>query len=73
MSDIEPPLSPEERLTIVALYAHLTVSQNRSVPGRLAVESPCYADLNIHRPATLSHKRIPAIRLVDGFRTEAPC
>lgn len=73
MPEDEAPLSPGERLTIVALYTRLVQSQNRTVPGRLAVESPCCADLNISSPETLSRKEIPVIRLSDGFRTEEAC
>lgn len=73
MSEIEAPLTPDERLLLAALYARLTVSQNRTVPGRLAVETPCYADLNISNPETLSHKEIPVTRPVEGFRTEEAC
>ncbi|SIJ34951.1 Uncharacterised protein [Mycobacteroides abscessus subsp. abscessus] len=69
MFDAESPLSPVERLLVVSLYVCLSQSQNRSVAGRLDSERSCYADLNIYRPETLSDKRIPAIRLVDGFRT----
>ncbi|SLB99298.1 hypothetical protein [Mycobacteroides abscessus] len=69
MSDAEPPLTPVERLTIVGLYAHLTVSQNRSVPGQLGSERACYADHDIHRPETLSHNRIPVSRASEGLET----
>lgn len=69
MTDSEAPLTPGERLLLAALYARLTMSQNRTVPGRLAVESPCYADLNICSPATLSHKEIPVTRLSEGIET----
>ncbi len=69
MTETEAPLTAEERLLLVSLYAHLTVSQNRTVPGQLDSEAPCYADLNIRRPETLSHKRIPAIRLTRGIET----
>ena len=69
MSESEAPLTPGERLLLVSMYASLTVSQNRSSSGRLAVESPCYADLNICVPETLSHKKIPAIRLSEGIET----
>ncbi|BBZ82308.1 hypothetical protein [Mycobacteroides abscessus] len=69
MLEDEAPLTPDERLAIAALYASLTVSQNRTVPGLLVSETPCYADLNIRRPETLSHKRIPAIRLTRGIET----
>lgn len=68
-AETEPPLTPSERLTIVALYAHLVQPQNRTVPGRLAVESACYADLNISSPETLSHKNIPVSRLSEGSGT----
>ncbi|MBE5506431.1 hypothetical protein E3G54_003749 [Mycobacteroides abscessus] len=69
MSDAEAPLTPVERLTITALYTNLVMSQNRTVPGRLAVESPCYADLNICSPETLSHEEIPDSRLTRGIET----
>lgn len=69
MPDIEPPLSPMERLTIAALYARLSQSQNRPSSGLLAVETPCYADLNICSPETLSHKRIPVSRHSEGSGT----
>ncbi|SKP38910.1 Uncharacterised protein [Mycobacteroides abscessus subsp. abscessus] len=69
MSDIEAPLTPDERLVIVSLYAHLTLSQNRSVPGRLGSEMPCYADHDICSPESLSHRVIPANRLSEGFRS----
>lgn len=72
-AETEPPLTPGERLTVIALYTHLTVSQNRSSSGQLDSESPCYADLNISSPETWSHKRIPVIRLVEGFRTDEAC
>ncbi len=87
MSDTEPPLTPDERLALAALYARLAVSasqsltspaarlasQNRPSSGLLDSETPCYADLNICSPATLSRKKIPAIRPTEGFRTETPC
>ncbi len=73
MLEDEAPLTPGERLVLTALYTHLVQSQNRSSSGQLDSESPCYADLNICRPETLSHKGIPAIRPVEGFRTETPC
>ncbi|SHP22808.1 Uncharacterised protein [Mycobacteroides abscessus subsp. abscessus] len=69
MSETEASLSPDERLTIVALYARLSQSQNRSVPGQFDPESACYADLNICSPETLSRKGIPAIRLTEGSGT----
>ncbi|WP_255783546.1 hypothetical protein [Mycobacteroides abscessus] len=69
MSETEAPLTPGERLTIVALYTRLVQSQNRSSSGLLAVESACYADLNIRRPETLSHNGIPVSRLSEGFKT----
>lgn len=68
-AETEPPLTPDERLAIVSLYASLTVSQNRSSSGRVAAESPCYADLNISSPETLSHKEIPVTRLTRGIET----
>lgn len=73
MSESEAPLTPDERLAIAALYASLTVSQNRTVPGRLDPESACCADLNIRRPETLSHREIPANRVAEGFRMEEAC
>ncbi|BAX97301.1 hypothetical protein MSTE_01985 [Mycobacteroides stephanolepidis] len=73
MLDSEAPLSPVERLVIASLYASLAVSQNRSSSGQLDSESPCYADLNISSPRTLSHKGIPVIRPVEGFRTDEAC
>lgn len=73
MPDVEAPLTPGERLLIVSLYASLTVSQNRTVPGQLGSESACYADLNVCSPETLSHNGIPAIRPSGGFRTEEAC
>lgn len=73
MPESEAPLTPVERLTIAAFYANLTMSQNRPSPGQLVSETPCYADLNIRRPETLSHNGIPVTRLVDGFRTEEAC
>ncbi len=69
MTETEAPLTAEERLLLVSLYAHLTVSQNRTVPGQLDSEAPCYADLNIYRPETLSHKGIPVSRLSEGSGT----
>lgn len=69
MLDSEAPLSASERLALVALYANLAVSQNRSSSGRLAVESPCYADLNISSPEILSHKEIPVTRQSEGSGT----
>lgn len=65
----EAPLTPEERLMLTSLYTHLVKSQNRSVPGLLAVETPCYADLNICVPETLSRKGIPVIRVAEGSGT----
>ncbi|SLD23197.1 Uncharacterised protein [Mycobacteroides abscessus subsp. massiliense] len=73
MLDSEAPLSASERLALVALYANLAVSQNRSSSGLLVSETPCYADLNICSPETLSHKEIPVSRPSEGFRTETPC
>lgn len=69
MLETEPPLTPGERLTIVALYLNLVQSQNRTVPGLLGSESACYADLNICSPETLSRKAIPAIRVTEGIET----
>lgn len=69
MTESEAPLTPGERLAIVSLYARLTVSQNRTVAGRLGSESACYADLNIHCPRTLSHKTIPVSRAREGSET----
>lgn len=69
MYEDEPPLTPGERLLLVSLYTSLTVSQNRSSSGRLAVESPCYADLNISSPEILSHKEIPVTRQSEGSGT----
>lgn len=69
MSDSEAPLTPDERLLLVSLYARLSKSQNRSVPGRLGPERSCYADLNTSSPRTLSHKRIPVSRVAEGFGT----
>lgn len=87
MSDAEPPLTPDERLLLAGLYAHLAVSpsqsltspaarlasQNRSVPGRLGFERSCYADHDICSPETLSHEEIPVSRSSEGFRTEQTC
>ncbi|SKH29468.1 Uncharacterised protein [Mycobacteroides abscessus subsp. massiliense] len=73
MSDSEAPLTPDERLTIAALYTSLVLSQNRTVPGLLGSESPCYADLNRCSPETLSHKRIPEYRVAEGSETEKAC
>lgn len=69
MSETEPPLTPEERLTIAAVYAHITVSLNRSPSGRLASERSCYPDLNICGPETLSHNEIPVMRVREGLET----
>lgn len=69
MSDVEPALTPEERLLLVSLYAHLTVSQNRTPLGQLGSESACYADHDICSPESLSHKNIPVNRGSEGFRT----
>ncbi|SII09186.1 Uncharacterised protein [Mycobacteroides abscessus subsp. abscessus] len=69
MSESEAPLTPGERLALVSLYTRLVQSQNRTVPGQLAVETPCYADLNIRRPRTLSHKEIPDSRVTEGSGT----
>lgn len=73
MPDVEAPLTPGERLLIVSLYASLTVSLNRSSSGLSDSETLCYADLNICRPRTLSHKRIPESPLSGGFRTGEAC
>lgn len=73
MPETEAPLSPVERLALVSLYAHLVQSQNRTVPGLLGSESPCYADLNRCSPETLSHKRIPEYRVAEGSETEKAC
>ncbi|MBN7388531.1 Uncharacterised protein [Mycobacteroides abscessus subsp. abscessus] len=74
MSETEAPLTPIERLVIVGLYATLTLSQNRSVTGQFAVERSCYADHDIHRPETLSHKGILVYRGSEGFETgQAAC
>ncbi|SHX53777.1 Uncharacterised protein [Mycobacteroides abscessus subsp. massiliense] len=69
MTETEAPLTPGERLLIVALYASLTVPQNRPSLGRLASERACYADHDIRGPETLSRKIIPATRASEGFRT----
>ncbi len=69
MPETEAPLTPDERLLIASLYTHLVQSQNRPSSGQLDSESACYADLNIRRPETLSHKRIPVIRPREGFET----
>lgn len=69
MSESEAPLSGEERLLVAALYARLSLSQNRTVPGRLAVEAPCCADLNRCSPETWSHNEIPVTKLSDGSGT----
>lgn len=69
MPDIEPPLSPEERLLLASLYFSLVQSQNRSVPGLLVSESPCYADLNICSTETLSRKGIPVSWHSEGSGT----
>lgn len=69
MSDVEPPLTPDERLAITALYTSLVMSQNRSVPGRLSSERACYADHDICSPETLSPRSIPVNRLSEGFRS----
>lgn len=73
MTETEPPLTPVERLAIAALYAHLTLSQNRSVPGQFGSESACCSDLNICSPETLSHEEVPVSRSSEGFRTEQTC
>lgn len=73
MSESEAPLTPGERLLLVSLYAHLIASRNRSVAARLDSETPCYADLNICSPETLSRKRIPASRAREGLETEEAC
>lgn len=73
MPESEAPLTPDERLTIVALYTRLVQSQNRSSSGQLAVESACYADLNISSPEILSHKEIPVTRVAEGIETEKAC
>lgn len=69
MSDSEAPLTPVERLAIVGLYVTLSQSQNRPSLGRQAIERPCYADLNIRGPETLSRKRIPDTRVAEGIET----
>ncbi len=69
MSDHEPPLTPEERLLLVSLYAHLSQSQNCSVSGQLGSERACYADHDIRGLKTLSHKKIPATSAREGFET----
>lgn len=69
MSDVEPALTPEERLLLAGLYAHLAVSQNRPSLGRLSSERSYYADHDIHRPENLSHKEIPATWAREGFET----
>lgn len=69
MSDHEPPLTPEERLLLVSLYAHLSQSQNRSVSGQLGSERACYADHDISSPETLSHSHFPVSRGSEGFRS----
>lgn len=69
MPDLEPPLTVEERLLLASVYASLAASQNRSSSGRLDSETPCYADLNICSPETLSHKAIPVILPSEGFKT----
>lgn len=73
MLEDEAPLTAEERLLLVSLYARLTASRNRAVPGRLDSETPCYGDLNISNPETLSYKEIPVTRPREGFRTEEAC
>ncbi|SKO40330.1 Uncharacterised protein [Mycobacteroides abscessus subsp. abscessus] len=73
MSDIEAPLTPDERLLIVGLYATLSLSQNRTSLGRLSSERSCYADHDICSPETLSHEEIPVSRSSEGFRTEQIC
>lgn len=73
MSESEAPLTPGERLMLASLYASLTASLNRSSSGQLVSESECCTDLNRCGPETLSRKRIPVIRLVNGFRTEEAC
>lgn len=69
MSETEAPLTAEERLLLAAVYTHLVQSQNRTVPGPLDSESPCYADLNICSPETLSCKEIPDSRVTEGSGT----
>lgn len=69
MSESEAPLTAEERLLLVSLYAHLVQSQNRPSSGLLVSESACYADLNISSPETMSRKRIPVTRLSEGSGT----
>lgn len=69
MLDSEAPLSPAERLLVVSLYARLSQSRNRTVPGQLVSETPCHADHDIHRPETLSHKEIPATWAREGIET----
>lgn len=73
MSDIEAPLTPDERLAIAALYTNLVMSQNRPSSGQLGSESPCYPDLNICGPETLSHNEIPVMRVREGLETEKAC
>lgn len=69
MSETEAPLTPDERLTIAALYARLTLSQNRTPLGQLGSESACYADHDIHGLKSLSHKRIPESQMIEGLET----
>lgn len=69
MSDGEPALTPDERLMLAGLYAHLAVSQNRPSLGRLVAERSCYADHDIHGLETLSHKNIPVNRGSEGCGT----
>lgn len=69
MSDVEAPLTPDERLAITALYTNLVMSQNRSVTGRLGSEGACYADHDICSPTTLSHNDFPTNRGSEGLGT----
>lgn len=74
MSDIEAPLTPDERLAIAALYTNLVMSQNRPSSGQLGSERACYADHDICSPETLSHKGILVYRGSEGFETgQAAC
>lgn len=69
LSDIEAPLTPDERLLIAALYASLALSQNRPSLGRLGSERTYYADHDIYSPESLSHNDFPVNRGSEGFRT----
>ncbi len=73
MSDSEAPLTPDERLTIAALYTSLVLSQNRTPLGRLGSERASCADHDICSPESLSHKNIPEYRVAEGLGTETPC